>query len=79
MYVVSVGADYQLGAARVFIREALHRALERARADKLRAAATKLQAHFRGYLARYGLYYNLPFLLRLFYCTNIRLLLLILL
>ncbi|XP_047023810.1 unconventional myosin-XV [Helicoverpa zea] len=48
----AVGADYQLGAARVFIREALHRALERARADKLRAAATKLQAHFRGYLAR---------------------------
>uniref|UniRef100_A0A2A4K5C9 Unconventional myosin-XV n=1 Tax=Heliothis virescens TaxID=7102 RepID=A0A2A4K5C9_HELVI len=48
----AVGADYQLGAARVFIREALHRALERSRADKLRAAATKLQAHFRGYLAR---------------------------
>lgn len=48
----SVGADYQLGAARVFIREALHRALERARADKLRAAATVLQAQVRGYLAR---------------------------
>ncbi|XP_026324836.1 unconventional myosin-XV isoform X2 [Hyposmocoma kahamanoa] len=48
----AVGADYQLGAARVFIREALHRGLERARADKLRAAATKLQAHVRGYLAR---------------------------
>ncbi|XP_059051494.1 unconventional myosin-XV [Achroia grisella] len=48
----AVGADYQLGAARVFIREALHRALERSRADKLRAAATKLQAHVRGYLAR---------------------------
>ncbi|XP_049869603.1 unconventional myosin-XV [Pectinophora gossypiella] len=48
----AVGADYQLGAARVFIREALHRALERARADKLRAAATKLQAQIRGYLAR---------------------------
>lgn len=50
----AVGADYQLGAARVFIREALHRGLERARADKLRAAATKLQAHVRGYLARSG-------------------------
>ncbi|KAG6448965.1 hypothetical protein O3G_MSEX005802 [Manduca sexta] len=48
----AVGADYQLGAARVFIREALHRALERARGDKLRAAATILQAHVRGYLAR---------------------------
>ncbi|CAG4975497.1 unnamed protein product [Colias eurytheme] len=48
----AVGADFQLGAARVFIREALHRALERARADKLRAAATTLQAHVRGYLAR---------------------------
>ncbi|KPJ12680.1 Myosin-XV [Papilio machaon] len=46
------GADYQLGAARVFVREALHRALERARADKLRAAATTLQAHIRGYLTR---------------------------
>ncbi|CAG4937205.1 unnamed protein product [Parnassius apollo] len=48
----AVGADFQLGAARVFVREALHRALERARADKLRAAATALQAHLRGYLAR---------------------------
>ncbi|CAF4869828.1 unnamed protein product [Pieris macdunnoughi] len=48
----AVGADFQLGAARVFIREALHRALERARADKLRAAATKLQAQIRGFLAR---------------------------
>lgn len=48
----SVGADYQLGAARAFIREALHRALERARADTLRAAATRLQAHVRGFLAR---------------------------
>ncbi|XP_063618998.1 unconventional myosin-XV [Cydia splendana] len=46
------GADYQLGAARVFLREALHRALERARADKLRAAATALQARARGFLAR---------------------------
>lgn len=55
MYIMLflVGADYQLGAARVFIREALHRALERTRADKLRAAATKLQAEIRGYLARY--------------------------
>ncbi|CAH2231979.1 jg4040 [Pararge aegeria aegeria] len=48
----AVGADFQLGAARVFVREALHRALERARADKLRAAATLLQAGIRGYLAR---------------------------
>ncbi|CAB3253169.1 unnamed protein product [Arctia plantaginis] len=48
----AAGADYQLGAARVFLREALHRGLERARGDKLRAAATTLQAHFRGYLAR---------------------------
>ncbi|KAG7302890.1 hypothetical protein JYU34_012876 [Plutella xylostella] len=48
----AAGADYQLGAARVFIREALHFALERARADKLRAAATKLQAHVRGHLTR---------------------------
>ncbi|OWR53588.1 myosin xv [Danaus plexippus plexippus] len=48
----AVGADFQLGAARVFVREALHRALERARADKLRAAATILQARIRGYLAR---------------------------
>ncbi|KPI93117.1 Myosin-XV [Papilio xuthus] len=48
----AAGADYQLGAARVFVREALHRALERARADKLRAAATTLQAYIRGYLAR---------------------------
>ncbi|KAL4710295.1 hypothetical protein ACJJTC_011549, partial [Scirpophaga incertulas] len=48
----AVGADYQLGAARAFLREALHRALERARADKLRAAATRLQAHVRGYLTR---------------------------
>ncbi|KAJ2939726.1 hypothetical protein O0L34_g17919 [Tuta absoluta] len=48
----AVGADYQLGAARVFIREALYRALERSRADKLRAAATKLQSHIRGYLTR---------------------------
>lgn len=47
-----MGADFQLGAARVFVREALHRALERARADKLRAAATLLQARMRGYLAR---------------------------
>ncbi|XP_073944850.1 unconventional myosin-XV-like [Choristoneura fumiferana] len=49
----AAGADYQLGAARVFLREALHRALERARADKLRAAATTLQAHARGFLARH--------------------------
>lgn len=54
-FFLLAGADYQLGAARVFLREALHRGLERARGDKLRAAATTLQAHFRGYLARYGI------------------------
>lgn len=48
----AAGSDYQLGAARVFIRESLHRALERTRAERLRTAVTKLQANVRGYLAR---------------------------
>ncbi|ALC48392.1 CG40155, partial [Drosophila busckii] len=46
------GPDYQLGATRVFLREALHRALESARTERLRLAALHIQRHVRGMLVR---------------------------
>ncbi|XP_053672454.1 unconventional myosin-XV [Anopheles nili] len=46
------GPDFQLGATRVFLREALHRALEASRADRLRLAAVTIQRNVRGMLAR---------------------------
>ncbi|XP_017773416.1 PREDICTED: unconventional myosin-XV [Nicrophorus vespilloides] len=48
----TAGPDYQLGASRVFLREALERQLEIARGDQLRDAAVTIQKHMRGYLAR---------------------------
>ncbi|XP_052871852.1 unconventional myosin-XV [Anopheles cruzii] len=46
------GPDFQLGATRVFLREALHRTLESSRADRLRVAAVTIQRNVRGMLAR---------------------------
>ncbi|XP_050093030.1 unconventional myosin-XV [Anopheles aquasalis] len=46
------GPDFQLGATRVFLREALHRTLEASRADRLRVAAVTIQRNVRGMLAR---------------------------
>uniref|UniRef100_W4VR33 Putative myosin class ii heavy chain n=1 Tax=Corethrella appendiculata TaxID=1370023 RepID=W4VR33_9DIPT len=46
------GPDFQLGATRVFLREALHRDLEGSRADRLRNAAVVIQKHVRGMLQR---------------------------
>uniref|UniRef100_A0A182K4S7 Myosin motor domain-containing protein n=1 Tax=Anopheles christyi TaxID=43041 RepID=A0A182K4S7_9DIPT len=46
------GPDFQLGATRVFLREALHRTLEASRADRLRVAAVTIQRTVRGMLAR---------------------------
>ncbi|XP_061508752.1 unconventional myosin-XV isoform X2 [Anopheles gambiae] len=46
------GPDFQLGATRVFLREALHRTLEASRADRLRLAAVTIQRTVRGMLAR---------------------------
>uniref|UniRef100_A0A182QI00 Myosin motor domain-containing protein n=1 Tax=Anopheles farauti TaxID=69004 RepID=A0A182QI00_9DIPT len=46
------GPDFQLGATRVFLREALHRTLEASRADRLRLAAVTIQRNVRGMLAR---------------------------
>ncbi|XP_058458630.1 unconventional myosin-XV isoform X2 [Malaya genurostris] len=46
------GPDFQLGATRVFLREALHRTLEGSRSDRLRVAAITIQKHVRGMLAR---------------------------
>jgi myosin XV len=46
------GPDFQLGATRVFLREALHRVLEGSRADRLRNAAVVIQKHARGMLSR---------------------------
>ncbi|EDV95387.1 GH17916 [Drosophila grimshawi] len=46
------GPDYQLGATRVFLREALHRALESGRTERLRQAAVHIQRHVRGMLVR---------------------------
>lgn len=46
------GPDFQLGATRVFLREALHRTLETSRAERLRKAAIVIQRNVRGMLAR---------------------------
>lgn len=46
------GPDYQLGASRVFLREALKRQLEIARNDILKNATLVIQKHMRGYLTR---------------------------
>ncbi|GAB0087709.1 unconventional myosin-XV [Sergentomyia squamirostris] len=46
------GPDFQLGATRVFLREALHRILESGRSERLRNAAVVVQKHVRGMLAR---------------------------
>lgn len=49
------GPDFQLGATRVFLREALHRTLEGGRSDRLRKAAVAIQKNVRGMLARKNL------------------------
>lgn len=46
------GPDFQLGATRVFLREAQHRTLESARSERLRNAAVIIQRNVRGMLAR---------------------------
>lgn len=46
------GADFQLGATRVFLREALHRNLEGGRSERLRRAAVVIQKNVRAMLAR---------------------------
>lgn len=46
------GPDFQLGATRVFLREAMHRELENNRSDRLRNAAVIVQKNVRGMLAR---------------------------
>lgn len=46
------GPDFQLGATRVFLREALHRTLEGGRSDRHREAAVVIQKNVRGMLAR---------------------------
>lgn len=51
-HTVATGPDYQLGATRVFLREALHRMLENSRADCQKKAAVTIQKHVRGMLLR---------------------------
>uniref|UniRef100_W8AVX6 Unconventional myosin-XV n=1 Tax=Ceratitis capitata TaxID=7213 RepID=W8AVX6_CERCA len=46
------GPDFQLGATRVFLREALHRILESGRSDRLKSAAVIIQKSVRGMLVR---------------------------
>lgn len=46
------GPDFQLGATRVFLREAVHRILESSRAERLRNAAVVIQKHVRGLITR---------------------------
>lgn len=46
------GPDFQLGATRVFLREALHRALEGGRSERHRNAAVVIQKNVRAMLAR---------------------------
>lgn len=46
------GPDFQLGATRVFLREAQHRALESGRSERLRTAAVIIQRHVRGMMTR---------------------------
>ncbi|XP_055854931.1 unconventional myosin-XV isoform X2 [Episyrphus balteatus] len=46
------GPDFQLGATRVFLREALHRMLESGRSDCLKNAAVVIQKSVRGMLVR---------------------------
>lgn len=46
------GPDFQLGATRVFLREAFHRTLESSRSDRLKNAAVVIQRNVRGMLAR---------------------------
>lgn len=46
------GPDFQLGATRVFLREALHRILENSRADRLKNAAVVIQKNVRAMLTR---------------------------
>lgn len=46
------GPDFQLGATRVFLREAQHRQLESSRSERLRKAAIIIQRNVRGMLAR---------------------------
>ncbi|XP_014089710.3 unconventional myosin-XV [Bactrocera oleae] len=46
------GPDFQLGATRVFLREALHRMLESGRSDRLKSAAIIIQKNVRGMLVR---------------------------
>ncbi|XP_062707917.1 unconventional myosin-XV [Aedes albopictus] len=46
------GPDFQLGATRVFLREALHRTLEASRSERLRIAAVTIQKNVRGMLSR---------------------------
>ncbi|XP_055923288.1 unconventional myosin-XV [Eupeodes corollae] len=46
------GPDFQLGATRVFLREALHRILESGRSDRLKNAAVVIQKSVRGMLIR---------------------------
>ncbi|KAL9872077.1 unconventional myosin-XV [Glossina fuscipes] len=46
------GPDYQLGATRIFLREALHRILETGRSDCLKTAAVVIQKNVRGMLVR---------------------------
>ncbi|XP_055533492.1 unconventional myosin-XV [Wyeomyia smithii] len=50
------GPDFQLGATRVFLREALHRTLEASRSERLRIAAIIIQKHVRGMLSRKRIY-----------------------
>lgn len=46
------GPDFQLGATRVFLREAQHRTLESGRSERLRNAAVIIQRNVRGMLSR---------------------------
>lgn len=46
------GPDFQLGATRVFLREALHRLLENGRADRLKNAAIVIQKNVRAMLTK---------------------------
>lgn len=46
------GPDFQLGATRVFLREALHRMLETSRAERQKRAAVVIQRNARAMLAK---------------------------
>lgn len=46
------GPDFQLGATRVFLREALHRMLETSRAERQKRAAVVIQRNVRAMLAK---------------------------